>query len=83
LEIFNQSRKILWKLIFTDEFMQIVPKPAKPGLEECRKTIQLLLEIASLSDRRAGKIIDVLLNSGYRTFIYRIIIPTLPRGKKI
>jgi DNA helicase-2/ATP-dependent DNA helicase PcrA len=72
---FNKIWKYLIKqenpleALLKNEFMQIVPKPAKPGLEECRKTIQLLLELP-LQDRIPGKIIDVLLNSGgYRIYL--------------
>ena len=72
---FNKIWKYLIKqenpleAVLKNEFMQIVPKPAKPGLEECRKTIQLLLELPA-QDRIPGKIIDVLLNrGGYRIYL--------------
>ncbi len=49
-----------------DEFMQVVPVPAKAGMEQCRKTMQALLELHPY-DRTPQKIIDVLLNrGGYR-----------------
>jgi DNA helicase-2/ATP-dependent DNA helicase PcrA len=52
-----------------NEFMQIVPKQGKPGIEECRKTIQLLLELPA-GDRIPEKVIDVLLNRGnYRVYL--------------
>ena len=72
---FNKIWKYLIKqenpleAVLKNEFMQIVPKQGKPGIEECRKTIQLLLELPA-HDRIPGKIIDVLLNSGgYRTYL--------------
>jgi len=55
--------------IFHDEFIKITPKQAKPGIEDCRKTIKLLLDIQP-QDRTPEKIIDVLLNkSGYRVYL--------------
>jgi DNA helicase-2/ATP-dependent DNA helicase PcrA len=72
---FNKIWKYLIKqenpleAIFTEDFIKFTPKPAIPGLEEFRKTIQLLLDLHP-QDRLPGKIIDVLLNkSGYRTYL--------------
>jgi DNA helicase-2/ATP-dependent DNA helicase PcrA len=49
--------------------MQIVPKQGKPVIEECRKTIQLLLELPA-NERIPEKVIDVLLNRGnYRVYL--------------
>jgi len=72
---FNKIWKYLIKqenpleAVLKNEFMQIVPKQGKPGIEECRKTIQLLLEIPA-GDRVPEKVIDVLLNRGnYRVYL--------------
>ena len=55
--------------ILQDEFIRFAPKAAVAGLEECRKTINLLLEL-DIHDRIPEKIIDVLLNKGdYRTYL--------------
>ena len=46
-----------------------MPKPAKPGMEDCRNTIQLLLDLPA-AERIPEKIIDVLLNrGGYRIYL--------------
>jgi DNA helicase-2/ATP-dependent DNA helicase PcrA len=72
---FNKIWKYLTKqenpleAVLKNEFMQIVPKQGKPGIEECRKTIQLLSELPD-SERIPEKIIDVLLNrGGYRVYL--------------
>ena len=72
---FNKIWKYLTKqenpleAFLKNEFMQIVPKQGKPGIEECRKTIQLLLELPA-GDRIPEKVIDVLLNRGnYRVYL--------------
>lgn len=55
--------------IMGDEFMKITPKQAKPGIEDCRNTIKLLVDLEPL-ERTPEKIIEVLLNkSGYRTYL--------------
>ena len=55
--------------IFSEEFIRFAPKAAAAGLEECRKTINLLLELDA-PDRTPENVIDVLLNkSGYRTYL--------------
>jgi len=55
--------------VLTDEFMKSVSKTAKPGLEECRKTIQLLLDLPE-TERIPEKVIDILLNrGGYRVYL--------------
>ncbi|MGV8059202.1 MAG: ATP-dependent helicase [Smithellaceae bacterium] len=55
--------------IFLDDFMKIMPKQAKPGIEDCRNTIKLLLDIQP-PERTPEKIIEVLLNkSGYRIYL--------------
>ncbi len=55
--------------IFSDDFLKITPKQAKPGIEECRNTIQALLALQPL-ERVPEKIIDVLLNkTGYRIYL--------------
>jgi DNA helicase-2/ATP-dependent DNA helicase PcrA len=46
-----------------NEFMQVVPVPAKTGIDQCRKTMQSVLELHPY-DRTPEKIIDVLLNKG-------------------
>ena len=52
-----------------DDLMKVVPKPAKAGIDQCRKTIQSLLELHP-NDRIPEKIIDVLLNrGGYRAYL--------------
>ncbi len=69
---FNKIWKYLSKkdnaleAFLTNEFMQVVPVPAKAGIERCRKTMQTILELHPY-DRTPQKIIDVLLNrGGYR-----------------
>ena len=55
--------------IFSDEFIRFAPKAAFYGLEECRKTINMLLELDA-PERTPENVIDVLLNkSGYRTYL--------------
>jgi DNA helicase II / ATP-dependent DNA helicase PcrA len=55
--------------IFCDDFIKITPKQAKAGIEDCRNTIKLLLDLHP-NDRTPDRIIDVLLNkSGYRTYL--------------
>jgi len=55
--------------IFDTEFMKIVPKQAKPGIEECRYTLKTLLDLPP-SERIPRKIIEVLLNrNSYRTYL--------------
>jgi DNA helicase-2/ATP-dependent DNA helicase PcrA len=55
--------------IFSDEFIRFAPKAATIGLDECRKTINLLLELDA-PDRTPENVIDVLLNkSDYRTYL--------------
>jgi DNA helicase II / ATP-dependent DNA helicase PcrA len=55
--------------IFSDEFLKITPKQAKPGIEECRHAIKSLLDLHP-NDRTPDRIIDVLLNkSGYRIYL--------------
>ena len=52
-----------------NEFMQVVPVPAKTGIDECRKTMQSILELHP-HDRTPEKIIEVLLNEGgYRSHL--------------
>jgi len=55
--------------LFNEEFIQITPKQAKPGIEECRNVIKHILELQP-QDRIPEKIIEVLLNkTGYRTYL--------------
>ncbi|PKN38182.1 MAG: ATP-dependent DNA helicase [Deltaproteobacteria bacterium HGW-Deltaproteobacteria-2] len=55
--------------VLKDEFIKAMSKSAKPGLEECRKTIMLLLELPE-KERIPEKVIDVLLNrGGYRVYL--------------
>jgi DNA helicase-2/ATP-dependent DNA helicase PcrA len=55
--------------LMEDKFIKALSKTAKPGVEECRKTIALLLELPE-SERIPGKVIDVLLNrGGYRVYL--------------
>lgn len=55
--------------IFSDEFIRMTPKQARPGIEECRQTIKLLLDLQP-PERTPEIIIEVLLNkSGYRTYL--------------
>ncbi|MCE5212851.1 MAG: ATP-dependent helicase [Deltaproteobacteria bacterium] len=55
--------------VLKDEFIKAMSKSAKPGLEECRKTIALLMELPE-TERIPEKIIDVLLNrGGYRVYL--------------
>lgn len=55
--------------ILQDEFIKNMSKSAKPGLEECRKTIAQLLELPEV-ERIPEKVIDVLLNrGGYRVYL--------------
>jgi len=57
------------EVFLENEFMQVVPVPAKTGIDQCRKTIQSLLELHP-NDRTPEKIIDVLLNEGgYRSHL--------------
>ncbi len=57
------------KAVLKDEFIKTMSKSAKPGLEECRKTIMLLLELPE-KERIPEKVIDVLLNrGGYRVYL--------------
>ena len=52
-----------------DEFIKITPKQGKPGMEECRKVVQTLLELPP-QERIPSRIIDTLLNkSDYRTYL--------------
>ncbi|OGP67422.1 MAG: ATP-dependent DNA helicase [Deltaproteobacteria bacterium RBG_16_44_11] len=52
-----------------NEFMRIVPAAAKTGIEQCRKTMQTILEL-QLPERMPEKIVDVLLNKcGYRSYL--------------
>jgi DNA helicase II / ATP-dependent DNA helicase PcrA len=54
---------------FSHDLMKITPKQAKPGIEDCRRTLQALLELPP-PERTAEKIIEVLLNkTGYRTYL--------------
>ena len=55
--------------VLNDEFIKAMSKTARPGLEECRKTISLLLELRE-SERIPEKVIDILLNrGGYRVYL--------------
>ncbi len=55
--------------LLKDEFIRAMSKSAKPGLEECQKTIRLLLELPE-AEHIPEKIIDVLLNrGGYRVYL--------------
>ena len=55
--------------VLKDEFIKAMSKSAKPGLEECRKTITLLMELPE-AERIPEKVIDVLLNrGGYRVYL--------------
>jgi DNA helicase II / ATP-dependent DNA helicase PcrA len=72
---FNKIWKYLAKqenpvqAVLKNDFMQIVPKQGKPGIEECRKTIQLLSDLPD-SERIPEKVIDILLNrGGYRVYL--------------
>lgn len=57
------------KAVLKDEFIKAMSKSVKAGLEECRRTIMLLLEIPS-TERIPEKVIDVLLNrGGYRVYL--------------
>ena len=57
------------EMIFRDEFINITPKQAKPGIEECRNTVRLLLDL-NPRERIPEKIIEVLLNkSDYRSYL--------------
>jgi DNA helicase II / ATP-dependent DNA helicase PcrA len=49
--------------VLSDGFIKTMSKSAKPGLEECRKTIGMLQEIPE-AERIPEKVIDVLLNRG-------------------
>jgi DNA helicase-2/ATP-dependent DNA helicase PcrA len=66
---FNKIWKYLSKkenaleAFLANEFMQIVPVPAKAGMDQCHKTMQSILELHPY-DRTPEKIIDVLLNKG-------------------
>jgi DNA helicase-2/ATP-dependent DNA helicase PcrA len=55
--------------VLQDQFIKAMSKAAKPGLEECRKTISLLLQLPE-TERVPEKVIDVLLNrGGYRIYL--------------
>jgi DNA helicase-2/ATP-dependent DNA helicase PcrA len=55
--------------IFCDEFMKITPPQAKPGIADCRKTLQALLDLPP-QERTPEKIIEALLNkTGYRSYL--------------
>ena len=55
--------------VLKDEFIKAMSKSAKQGLEECRKTIALLLELPE-TERIPEKVIDILLNrGGYRIYL--------------
>jgi DNA helicase-2/ATP-dependent DNA helicase PcrA len=55
--------------ILKDDFIKAMSKSAKPGLEECRKTIAMLQELPE-AERIPEKVIDVLLNrGGYRIYL--------------
>jgi len=55
--------------LLNDEFTRIMSKSARPGLEECRKTIRQLLDLPE-NERIPEKIIEVLLNrGGYRVYL--------------
>jgi DNA helicase-2/ATP-dependent DNA helicase PcrA len=55
--------------LLDDKFIKTVSKTAKPGMEECRKTMAQLLELPE-SERIPEKVIDVLLNrGGYRVYL--------------
>jgi DNA helicase-2/ATP-dependent DNA helicase PcrA len=55
--------------VMRDDFVKMASKSAKSGLEECRKTLEVLLEIP-VSDRRPENVIDILLNRcGYRVYL--------------
>jgi len=55
--------------VLKDEFIKAMSKSAKPGLEECRKTITLLMELPE-AERIPEKVIDLLLNrGGYRVYL--------------
>ncbi|MBN1474141.1 MAG: ATP-dependent helicase [Syntrophaceae bacterium] len=54
-----------------NEFMRVVPAAAKTGIEQCRKTMQLILDLQPL-ERVPGKIVDVLLDKcDYRSYLQR------------
>jgi len=58
--------------LLSDAFGQTMPKPAREGLSQCRKTMQLLTSLEA-SDRMPGKIIEVLLHQGgYRTYLQNV-----------
>jgi DNA helicase II / ATP-dependent DNA helicase PcrA len=55
--------------VLKDEFINAMSKSAKPGLEECRKTVRLLTELSE-KERIPEKVIDILLNrGGYRVYL--------------
>ncbi len=55
--------------VMDDEFLKLTPKQARPGIEDCRRTIQALLDLPP-EKRIPEKIIEVLLNeTGYRTYL--------------
>jgi len=57
------------KAVLSEGFIKTMSKSAKPGLEECRKTIAMLLELSE-AERTPEKVIDVLLNrGGYRVYL--------------
>lgn len=52
-----------------DDFLKTVSKSAQTGVEQCRRTLLVLLTL-DVSDRTPEKIIDLLLNKGdYRTYL--------------
>jgi DNA helicase-2/ATP-dependent DNA helicase PcrA len=55
--------------LLAEEFLKIVPKPAKVGVGQCRDTLLTLLSL-DVPDRIPEKIIDLLLSKGdYRTYL--------------
>jgi len=55
--------------VLSEDFIKAMSKSAKPGLEECRKTIRQLLDLPE-NERIPERIIDVLLNrGGYRVYL--------------
>ncbi len=55
--------------VLSEGFIKVMSKSAKPGLEECRKTIGFLLELPE-AERIPEKVIDILLNrGGYRVYL--------------
>ncbi len=55
--------------LISESFLQTAPKSAQNGVDQCRKTLLLLLAL-DVPDRTPEKIIDLLLNKGdYRTYL--------------